>query len=1412
MTQLEDLLQQCTVKLTLPSRIGWGTGFFVTPEWILTCTHVVQEAKGQPIQVRWQNQENWTQAVVERSLPEPYDLALLRVTLPTDAEPSCVYLDATIQSRDPLYLFGYPDQDFPNGCPVTFSCEGLTGDEPALIKFALGQVRPGMSGSPLLNHRTGKVCGIVKFTRDRSFDLGGGAIPTRVILEQFSQLREFQQQFHRGDRRWRDLVAKQSDIDFQPYLKSILDEDYREWQDVYTPTTVEDRKQAPQPKFSSRLKLRVETVKPPQENRSGTPEAEPNQHEQVEQWDVLDGLRKYATDHVLLIGKPGSGKSTSLERLLWKEAGNALNNPDVNIPVLVKLRRCTSTIEVLIQDFLSRHRLSLEVAEIEELLRQGKFLLLLDGLNELPESFMTDIANFRDRYRRTTPMIFSTRELSSGGNLGITKTLKMLPLTEPQMQEFVQGYLGEEGNRLFQQLKGDRLRKFAETPLLLWMLCRVFADECIQAEKQQRTPKLPENLGLAFREFTQLYDQGTEEHQAIQEYAPVNSRKQWSRLLRHLAFALMYDKQPTDFRLSMPREEAENLLTNCLQQERRANPRDYAERWLKDLLDYHLIQPVIQPNFKEHIEFRHQLLQEYYAAEALLEQLPSLSDAVLKREYLNYLKWTEPMALMLALVGEVQAVRVVKLARAVDRRLGARLAGEVQPALQVKTVGWLKESTMPELLKVELLGSTKSVEAMPSLLKAIQHSDFSVRWAAATALGHINGKESVQALWSASKDPVYFVRLASIAALGTIGNSAAIEALLKILENAVDDDAHLHSAYELGKLGNKIGIQRLSEALNHQESSVIRKAIADLKFLNTEASTSVLLEALQHPKNYVRTLAVQALGEIGNDAWIPDLLEVLEHEDSRLHEFISLDESVVNALMQIGSAPAIAALLSIAENQSFLIRRKVLELFGILRCQIAVPTLQKALKDGNAAIRGIAVTSLGQIGDKLAMPYLLQALDDDSCVCENAARALGQIGSKDAVPKLLQMLKNEDHYIRWSASDALGKIGGLETIAELLKLLRHPNLQTRRIAAKTLGLIIDESTIPGLMEALEEEEQLIAAKTLELNDNGADVAELMEEIEASEAVIVDLAVALIHLDCCIGTLVLVQKLEDLTPHGLIWSYFSFGLFRDLEIEAAIPVLLKAVENQRGEIFSAAASALDRVLRKTKNLSNKLLSLIRKTLVNADDYTYTIAISLLSKIDSKEAIIEILKALDNPHIAVRLKAASTLAGLGSESAIPILLEALENEDFLIRSNAASALVELGSETVVAVFLDLLSNENSKAQKEIVKALESISNSKALIQLQQLELKSPDYEIAKAITTIQENCKYYNYEVWQEAIQTAKLERQKGEQGTMVWQATEGTHVTPHYTVNTEIFQVIERNHGNVIGKQSPDRKSIGDQSC
>jgi tetratricopeptide (TPR) repeat protein len=202
MDQLEDLLQRCTVRLSLPGG-NWGTGFFVAPGLILTCEHVV---KAGLVRVHLQDVENWAEAIVEQSFPDPYDIALLRVDVPEGDSLPSVFLDKDVQSRDPLYLFGYPDKDFPNGCPATVDCEGLTGDKPGLIKFSLGQVRPGMSGAPLLNQRTRKVCGMVKFTRDRSSALGGGAISTAVILEKLPDLLVLQRELYESNSQWNSLV------------------------------------------------------------------------------------------------------------------------------------------------------------------------------------------------------------------------------------------------------------------------------------------------------------------------------------------------------------------------------------------------------------------------------------------------------------------------------------------------------------------------------------------------------------------------------------------------------------------------------------------------------------------------------------------------------------------------------------------------------------------------------------------------------------------------------------------------------------------------------------------------------------------------------------------------------------------------------------------------------------------------------------------------------------------------------------------------------------------------------------------------------------------------------------------------------------------------------------------------------
>jgi S1-C subfamily serine protease len=231
---LEDLLQQCTVKITIPG--GWGTGFFVAPGLILTCAHVVRKAADLQVTVSCPAWQQPLSAIVKAKADDgqTLDLALVELSEPLPDHP-CVLLDEEpVAVGQALYSYGYLES-YTNAAPVRPINEGLTGDTPPLLKLQGAQIERGISGAALLNLKSGKVCGMVKETRAAGFDLGGGAIPTRVILEQFPELRSLQQRFYGCDKRWVNLITTQSGIDFQPYREAVICH-YSKQRHLYTPT------------------------------------------------------------------------------------------------------------------------------------------------------------------------------------------------------------------------------------------------------------------------------------------------------------------------------------------------------------------------------------------------------------------------------------------------------------------------------------------------------------------------------------------------------------------------------------------------------------------------------------------------------------------------------------------------------------------------------------------------------------------------------------------------------------------------------------------------------------------------------------------------------------------------------------------------------------------------------------------------------------------------------------------------------------------------------------------------------------------------------------------------------------------------------------------------------------------------
>ncbi len=1006
------------------------------------------------------------------------------------------------------------------------------------------------------------------------------------------------------------------EICFDDYLRSIVNT-HQKWEEWYTPTdaTGKDSLQVERdrPAFFD-FGLMVQTVdkeKVESQKEKGEEEkkekGEEEKKEKIERLPVLEGICKYAAEHVLLVGRPGSGKSTALARLLLQEAENALSDRNAKIPVLVELRYLPSEANASsvcdrILAFMHKHDPALDIDEagIKQLLRQGRLLLLVDGVNELPSDRGRVMVNqFRELYQKTCPMIFTTRELSAGGDLGIAKRLEMQPLTEPQMQQFVMAYLPTQGERLLRQLSG-RLREFGQTPLLLWMLCSLF----------QQSEQIPPNLGMVFRAFTVGYGDRIKQDVTLSK----DSRAWWGRLLQYLAFKMTCGESLTELQVAISRREAEQFLVEFLRGKVEFAD-DCAVRWLEDLLKHHLIQIS-----NDRIEFRHQLIQEYYAAEWLLGLLPSLSDARLQHDYLNYLKWTEPLALMLELVeGEEQAVRVVRLALEVDLRLGARLAGAVKDKFQEKTVRLLiqeiEKQKIPQEYAIKLLGKTRSDYAINPLVKSFKDKDYS--GIPTDALGFIGSNKALEILISIVSVHSYnsYIRMSAIKALGDISNTKAVEALIATIHDD-DSDVRRYIVETLGKIGNERAIKALITVLHDDDSDV-------------------------------RRYVVEALGEIGNEQTIQALITSLTNSDYSIH----LDTIIV--LMKIGNEKAIKSFIAFFRDCNYITRLDAVMRLGKICNKNVVDPLIVALKDSDRRIRVHAINALERIGNDKAIDALINLLNDsDTVIRWNAAKALGEIGNEKAAEALINLLNDSENIVVRYVSDAISKIGNEKAAEALIKAFNDSN-GIPFFSSNALTIISHKKGIEFLVDALKHHKldiRMIAAEALGKIGNAKTIDALIESLNTPDVNVRRSAVkALGKTGNNKAVDYLIKSLND--SEGMIY-WNAVEALGEIGDEKAVAPMIHIFNNSEFVVQHSIIDALGKIGNDTS--INYLIGILENDNI---DLRRTV-VKALGKIGNKKAITALIKALNYPINAVAFLAAEILQKLSqSESNLPILAKSL-----------------------------------------------------------------------------------------------------------------------------------------------------------
>ncbi|MFI9360537.1 trypsin-like peptidase domain-containing protein [Kitasatospora sp. NPDC053057] len=206
--ELSRLATSHTVAIDAPGSLG--SGFLVSEDTVLTCAHVVQGCR----EVSVTTQGLTITADVIEVFPEHDpaarihgfpDLALLRLREPQPL-PGVWLGDRAPQEGAEVVVHGFSRHTLESGPQPDSLRLHVAGASGQFVRLQGDQVVPGFSGSPVLDLRTGRVCGVLKTSRDDRQVSGGWLVPVDAVRSHFPDLAEANDEYHRTGTAWCDLA------------------------------------------------------------------------------------------------------------------------------------------------------------------------------------------------------------------------------------------------------------------------------------------------------------------------------------------------------------------------------------------------------------------------------------------------------------------------------------------------------------------------------------------------------------------------------------------------------------------------------------------------------------------------------------------------------------------------------------------------------------------------------------------------------------------------------------------------------------------------------------------------------------------------------------------------------------------------------------------------------------------------------------------------------------------------------------------------------------------------------------------------------------------------------------------------------------------------------------------------------
>jgi energy-coupling factor transporter ATP-binding protein EcfA2 len=191
---------------------------------------------------------------------------------------------------------------------------------------------------------------------------------------------------------------------------------------------------------------------------------------------------------LMVLGKPGSGKTTFLRHLAVACCKSEFQAD--HIPILIELRFIKHASQFNLLNIIHRELGLADRAQTEEILNQGKVLILLDGLDEVPGQSKRDVQDhiyeFSQQYYKNR-FILTCRTQTTEYSLATFEYVEVADFNPEQVEIFAQNWFAtltatpEQGAELRLQFmaklsQNKQTAELAVTPILLSLTCWVFND------------------------------------------------------------------------------------------------------------------------------------------------------------------------------------------------------------------------------------------------------------------------------------------------------------------------------------------------------------------------------------------------------------------------------------------------------------------------------------------------------------------------------------------------------------------------------------------------------------------------------------------------------------------------------------------------------------------------------------------------------------------------------------------------------------------------------------------------------------------------------------------------------------------------------------------------------------------------